>query len=156
MQLHASAMVTVKQIYDPVQSHMITRSTPLMEGLMKKRLVPGKSIWTPCDMAAAQRIYYINPPEHRHNNFPLDNRDSTTWKLAVSEDDVRTFPRPLWFPHDGYAGYMSGEHQTLGNTYLSAKWEVSSIASPGSTHYAAKLVAVSAPALFDIWYRPVE
>ena len=72
---------------------------------------------------------------------PLKYTDSTTWKLAVSEHDIRTFPRPLWFPHDGYTG-MSGERQTLGN--------------PGGVFGGAKLVAVSAPALSDIWYRPVE
>ena len=154
MQLHASAMVTVEQIYGPVQSHMITRPTPLMARLMAKKLVSGKSVWINCDMAYAQRKYYKHTPAHTHRYYPLDNRDPNTWKLAVSEEDIRTFPRPLWFPHDGYTGLMSGEHQTLGNTYFSAKG-ASSIASSGSLHFAAELVAVSAPALFDIWYKPV-
>ncbi len=156
MQQHASAVVAVAQIYGSgVQSHMITRPTPLMAGLMTKKLISGVSVWNPCDMAYAQRKYYIHPPAHSHDRFPLDNRDPSTWKLAVSEHDVRAFPRPLWFPHDGYTGPMSGEHQTLGNTYLSVSG-VSSIASSYSTHFAAELVAVSAPALSDIWYRPVE
>ena len=155
MQQHASAVVAVAQIYGSgVQSHMITRPTPLMAGLMTKKLISGVSVWNPCDMAYAQRKYYIHPPAHSHDRFPLDNRDPNTWKLAVSEH-VRIFPRPLWFPHDGYTGPMSGEHQTLGNTYLSVSG-VSSIASSYSTHFAAELVAVSAPALFDIWYKPVE
>jgi len=182
MQQHASAMVTVEQIYGRgVHSHMITRPTPLMAALMAKKLNkqmpselnatvgqsifekiekigkfdPNKSVWINCDMAYAQRKYYTHLPAHTHNNFPLDNRDSKTWKLVVSEDDIRTFPRPLWFPHDGYTGPMSGEHQTLGNTYFSARG-VSNSASSDSTHFAAELVAVSAPALSDIWYRPVE
>ncbi len=143
MQQHASAVVAVAQIYGSgVQSHMITRPTPLMAGLMTKKLISGVSVWKPCDMAYAQRKYYIHPPAHSHDRFPLDNRDPSTWKLAVSEHDVRTFPRPLWFPHDGYTGQMSGEHQTLGNA--------------GGVFGGAELVAVSAPALSDIWYRPVE
>ncbi len=141
MQQHASAMVSVEQIYGPVQSHMITRPTRLMAGLMAKKLVSGKSVWINCDMAYAQRTYFIYTPPHTHDRFPLDNRDRDTWKLAVSKDDVRTFPRPLWFPHHGYTG-MSGEHKTLGN--------------PGGMFGGAELVAVSAPALSDIWYRPVE
>ncbi len=156
IQQHASAMVAVGEIYGSgVQSHMITRPTPLMARLMAKKLVSGKSVWINCDMAYAQRKYSSSPPAYTHDRFPLENRDRDTWKLAVSKDDIRTFPRPLWFPHDGYTGYMSGEHQTLGNTYLSEKG-VSSIASPGSVHLAAALVAVSAPALFDIWYKPVD
>jgi hypothetical protein len=155
MQLHASAMVSVEQIYGPVQSHMITRPTPLMAGLMAKKLVSGKSVWINCDMAYAQRTYTKHTPPHSHHHFPLDNRDSNTWKLAVSEHDIRTFPRPLWFPHDGYTGPMSGEHKTLGNTYFTVSG-ASSIASPGSTHFAAALVAVSGPALSEIWYKPVD
>jgi hypothetical protein len=155
MQLHASAMVSVEQIYGPVQSHMITRPTPLMAGLMAKKLVSGKSVWINCDMAYAQRTYFIRTPPHTHDRFPLDNRDRDTWKLAVSKDDVRTFPRPLWFPHDGYTGPMSGEHKTLGNTYFTVSG-ASSIASSGSLHFAAALVAVSGPALSEIWYKPVD
>jgi hypothetical protein len=155
MQLHASAMVTVEQIYGHgVHSHMITRPTPLMAGLMAKKLISGESVWINCDMAYAQRTYYIHTPAHSHDRFPLDNRDPNTWKLAVSEH-VRIFPRPLWFPHDGYTGPMSGEHKTLGNTYFTVSG-VSSIASPGSTHFAAALVAVSGPALSEIWYKPVD
>ena len=143
MQQHASAMVTVEQIYGRgVHSHMITRPTPLMAGLMAKKLTEGASVWINCDMAYAQRTYYIHTPAHSHRYYPLDNRDQITWKLAVSEHDVRIFPRPLWFPHDGYTGPMSGEHQTFGN--------------PGGVFGGAALVAVSAPALSDIWYRPVE
>jgi len=152
MQLHASAGVMAQQQYGTDKSHMITRPTPLMAGIMERKL-GGKSIWSPCDMAYAQRTYYINPPPHTHSRFPLDNRNPNTWKLAVSESDVRTFSRPLWFPFDGCTG-GSGEHRILGNTYFSAKGTFS-IFSEGSTSFGADIVAVSMKALSDIWYEPV-
>lgn len=152
MQLHASAGVMAQQHYGMNKSHMITRPTPLMAEIMGKKLVRGKSIWDSCDMAYAQKKYYISPPSHKHDNYPLDNRDPDTWKLAVSESDVRTFSRPLWFPADGYTG-KSGEHRTLGNTYFSERG-ASSIFSAGSVSFGADIVAVSMTALSDIWRNP--
>jgi len=154
LQMHGSAVTMAQQHYGMDKSHMITRPTPLVASIMAEKLIQGKSIWIPCDMVYAQRTYYINPPPHTHSRFPLDNRDPNTWKLAVSESDVRSFPRPSWFPFEGYTRGR-GEHQTLGNTYLSAKG-ISSVFSEGSACFSADVVAVSTEALSDIWHKPVS